>query len=86
MKYNNDYADDPFFKYTEEERRKITQEEYCALIEEHNKYARKKYKQSQLNEEVPPKFNTVEELLEYYDAIPFEEAVNKLNELFKRNE
>lgn len=82
MKKNSDYNDDPFFQYSDEERQNMTEEEYCALIEEHNKYVRKNH--MLLNEEVPPKFNTIEELMEYYDAIPFDEAVNKLNELFNQ--
>lgn len=81
MNHGIDY-NDPFFQYTNEERRNMTREEYCALIEEHNKYVRKKH--SQLNEQKPPKFNTSKELLDYYDAIPFEEAVNNMNKLFNQ--
>ena len=73
---------DPFFQYTDEERRNMSQEEYCALIEEHNGYVRKKH--SQLNEQVPPKFNTIEELRAYYHCMPLSEAENKLNELFNK--
>ena len=49
--------DAPFFRYTDEERMNMTREEYCALIEEHNKYVRKKH--SHLNEQTMPKFNTI---------------------------
>ena len=75
-----DYSDDPLFKHSTEECRKMTREEYCALVEEHNKFVRKKH--SQINEEVPPKFNTIEELRAYYKCIPLEEAINKLDKLF----
>ncbi len=75
-----DYSDDPFFKYSLEELRNMTREEFCAIIEESNEYVRKKH--SQINEEVPPKFNTIEELRAYYKCIPLEEAINKLDKLF----
>lgn len=60
----------------------MIQEEYCALIEQHNEYARKQF--GKLNEQEMPRFNTLQELLEYYDAIPFEEAVNKMDNLFEQ--
>ena len=82
MKKNNLYSEDPFFQYTSEERRNMTQEEYCALMEQHNEYARKQF--GKLNEREMPRFNTLQELLEYYDAIPFEEAVNNMNKLFEQ--
>ena len=82
MKKNNLYSEDPFFQYTSEERRNMTQEEYCALMEQHNEYARKQF--GKLNEQEMPRFNTLQELLEYYDAIPFEEAVNNMNKLFEQ--
>lgn len=75
-----DYSDDPFFKYSLEELRNMTREEFCAIIEESNEYVRKKH--SQINEEVPPKFNTIEELRAYYKCIPLGEAINKLDKLF----
>lgn len=82
MKKNCEYNDDPFFRYSLEEKQRMSKEELDALIEEHNEYVRKK--QSLLNEQAPPKFNTIEELMDYYDAIPFDEAVNKMNELFNK--
>ena len=82
MSKYSDYSDDPFFKCTDEEMRNMTQEEFCALIEEHNKYARKQF--GKLNEQEMPRFNTLQELLDYYDAIPFEEAVNNMNKLFEQ--
>lgn len=76
------YNDDPFFRYSKEERKKMTREEYCALVEESNKYVRKKH--CQINENIAPKFNTIEEIMDYYDAIPFDEAVNNMNKLFEK--
>ena len=80
MKKNNPYSEDPFFKCTDEEMKNMTKEEFCALIEESNEYVRNHF--GRRNEEEMPRFNTLQELLEYYDAIPFEEAVNKMNRLF----
>lgn len=80
MRKYTQYSDDPFFKYTDEERRNMTQEEYCAMIEESNEYVRRQF--GMLNEQEMPRFNTLQELLDYYDAIPFEEAVNNMNKLF----
>ncbi len=71
---------DPFFKYSIEEKRNMTQEEFCALIREHNEYARKQF--GKLNEQKPPKFNTVEELRAYYNCMPLDEAINKMSQLF----
>ena len=77
-----EYNEDPFFKYTLEEKCKMTREEFCALLRESNEYVRKKH--SQLNEQKPPRFNSAEELMAYYDAVPFEEAVKEMNKLFER--
>lgn len=74
---------DPFFKRTDEERRNMTQEEYCALIGESNEYVRKKHRKP--NEREMPTFNTIEELRAYYHCMPLEEAFNKLNQLFDTN-
>ena len=72
--------DDPFYRYTKEERMNMTREEYCALIEERNEFVRKKY--SQLNKQEMPRFNTIEEFRAYYDCIPFDEFVNNTNKMF----
>ena len=77
---NNPYIEDPFYQYTSEERQNMTQEEYCALIEQHNEYVRKQF--GKLNEEEMPRFNTVEELRAYYHCMPLDEAINKMNRLF----
>lgn len=65
--------DDPFFKYSVEELQDMSHEEFCAVIEESNEYVRRKH--SQASKQEMPRFNTIEEFREYYDCIPFEEAV-----------
>ena len=79
---NMERNDDPFYRYTKEERMNMTREEYCALIEERNEFVRKKY--TQINEQEIPRFNTIEEFMNYYDAIPLNDAVNNMNKLFKK--
>ena len=74
------YNDDPFFKYTREERRNMTREEYCALLEERNEYVHKKWEEEKDKE--TPHFNTIEELRAYYNCIPFDGVVKEMNELF----
>lgn len=71
---------DPLFQFTDEERRDMTREDYCTLIEEHNAYARNLF--GKLNEGKEPKFNTIEELMAYYDCIPLKDAINNLDQLF----
>ena len=83
MRGNADY-NDPFFKYTIEEKSKMSQEEFCALMEEHNEYVRKKH--SKLNEQEMPKFNTIEELRAYYHCMPLDEAINKMDQLFNTDD
>ena len=83
-KLYNLYNEDPFFQYTSEERRNMTQEEYCALIEQHNEYARKQF--GKLNEQEMPPFNTVEELRAYYHCMPLNDAINKMNLLFDNDD
>ena len=58
----------------------MTLEEFIALIEESNEYVLKKFEESK-NQEAP-KFETIEEFMEYYDAIPFEEFENKIREKY----
>ena len=78
-----EYNEDPFFKYTLEEKCKMTREEFCALIKEHNEYARKQH--SLLKEQKPPRFNTVEELRAYYDCMPLDEAIKSIDSIIKNN-
>ena len=77
---------DPFFQYTHEEKMQMTDDEFFALLEESNKYVEKKY--SVLNEEQKsyPRFNSIEECMEYYDAIPLDEAINNCYKLFDEND
>lgn len=75
------YNDDPFFRYSLDEKKKMTQEEFFALIEESNDYVLKAH--SQINEGVAPKFNTIEELRAYYNCIPLDEVLNNMDKLFE---
>ena len=77
-----EYNDDPLFRYSDEELRKMTREEFCAILEERNDYINKK--RNQINEEITPKFNSIEEIMDYYDCITFEEAINNLNKLLEK--
>ena len=70
------YNDDPFFRYSLEEKKNMTQEEFLSLIDESNEYVLKK--RSQINEEVAPTFNTIEELRAYYKCMPLDEAVKRM--------
>ena len=81
------YDDDPFFKYTNEERDKMTDDEFYTLLEESNACVEKKYR-ALLNEgqKSYPRFNTIEECMEYYDAIPLDEMINNMNNLFDDND
>ena len=71
--------EDPFFRYTSDELKNMTHEEFCAVIEESNEYVRKKWEEEKDQE--MPHFNTIEEFRAYYHCIPFEEAVKKLEKL-----
>ena len=83
MKRNRNIdMNDPFFQYTDEEMDQMTDDEFFALLEERNRYVRKKH--SILKETPRPKFNSIEEYMEYYDAIPLEDVVNNLNKLFDK--
>ena len=70
------YNDDPFFKYTGEELKNMTHEEFCALLEESNEYVRKKWEEEK-NQETPH-FNTIEEFRAYYNCMPLDEAVKRM--------
>ena len=81
---NMERNDDPFFRYTKEERINMSQKEYCALIEARNEYVRKKH--SQINEQAMPHFNTIEELRAYYDCIPFDDFAKSIGCLEEYNQ
>ena len=70
------YNDDPFFKYTVEELKNMTQEEFCALLEESIEYVRKKWEEEKDQE--TPHFNTIEEFRAYYNCMPLDEAVKRM--------
>ena len=74
--------EDPFFRYTSDELKNMTHEEFCAVIEESNEYVRKKWEEEKDQE--MPHFNTIEELRAYYNCIPFDEAVKRMNKLFEK--
>ena len=74
--------EDPFFRYTSDELKNMTHEEFCAVIEESNEYVRKKWEEEKDQE--MPHFNTIEELRAYYNCIPFDEVVKEMNELFEK--
>ena len=71
---------DPFFKYTLEEKSKMSREEFKALLRESNKYVRSEFER--LKDLETPKFNTVEELRAYYHCCPLEEVVKEIDKLF----
>lgn len=72
--------DDPFFKYTHEEKMQMTDDEFFALLEESNEYVRKKHKL--LKENPRPKFNSIEEFRAYYNCRPLDEVINNCYKLF----
>lgn len=74
---------DPMYKYTAEERRNMSLDEWLLLLEESNKYVREKHRRLQESNFKPPKFNSIEECMEYYDAIPLDEAINNWDKLFE---
>ena len=82
MERHNIHDVDPFFKQTDEERRNMTQEKYCALIEESNEYVLHRHQFGIPNENDMSRFSTLQELLDYYDAIPLDEAINNCYKLF----
>lgn len=77
-----EYNDDPLFRYSDEELMNMTIEEFCTILEERNDYVDKKH--SQINEQVAPKFNTIEEFRAYYKCMPLDDAVNKLYKLLEK--
>lgn len=73
---------DPFFKYTRQERQNMSLDEWLLLLEESNKYVREKYKKLRESNFKTPQFNTIEELRAYYHCRPLDEAINNWNKLF----
>ena len=67
----------PLSKYTIEECANMPAEEFDRLLDEHGAYLRKKYAILNENNEPEPEFNSIEELMEYYDAVPMEEVINR---------
>lgn len=77
---------DPLFRYTIDEQRNMPLDEWLALLEESNEYVREKHRILQESHHEVPKFNTIEECMEYYNAIPLEDAINNWDSLFVDND
>ena len=69
---------DPMLRYTHEEYATMPIEDFEAILQEHNKYVRQKYARLAESNEPEPEFNSIEELMEYYDAIPMEDVINNV--------
>lgn len=80
--FSNDMGN-PLSQYTIEECAKMSPEEFDALLEADNEYVRQKYAKSNEREESKPVFNSIEEVIAYYDAIPLDEVLNNIDKLFK---
>lgn len=63
---------DPFQRYTHEDIEKMSDEEFCDLIDEHNAYSAQQW-EIEKNKPVPD-FKTVEEAIKYYNAKPLDEV------------
>jgi hypothetical protein len=77
--YNN-----PMFRYSIKEIQNMSDEEFGKLLDEHSEYLTKKYRTT-LNEQKRPEFKNLQEIMDYYEAIPFDEAMNNLDKLFVEN-
>ena len=64
--------------YCEEDLENGNFEKFCQEIEELSKKAAEAAKL--LNESAPEQFNSIEEALKYYNAIPFSDWENKMRE------
>ena len=73
----------PLSKYTQEEIDRMTEEEFVALMEADNVWVRKHYTLLNESDKPRPKFNTIEELMKYYNAKPMEEVFNNISKLFE---
>lgn len=77
---------DPFVQYSLEEIKLMNEDEFALLMERHSKYVRDKHRLLQESNHQVPKFNTLEELMEYYDAIPLDDAINNWDSFFEEND
>ena len=72
----------PLSKYTIEECANMTHEEFIKLLKANNEYVRKKYEKRKASNEPRPTFNSIEEIMEYYNAIPMEDVIKNAYKLF----
>lgn len=70
--------EDLFGRLTDEDYQRMSTSEFLDLIEEHNKYVRKKYS----HPVDVPQFNSIEDFMANYDAEPLEKVVDRINQLF----
>lgn len=82
----NDMMNNPLSKYTIEECANMSPEEFDALLEADNEYIRQKYAKLNESEESKPIFSSIEEVMEYYDAIPIDEVLNNMDKMFNIND
>ena len=82
MRYRDYIAGSPLSRYTIEECANMPVEEFDRLLEEDNEYVERKYARLQESNEPRPTFNSIEEFMEYYDAIPMEDVVNNAYKMF----
>ena len=67
---------DPFQRYTHEDIEKMSLEEYGDLLDEHNEYVRQKYSHINEAQTTEPEFETLEEMIKYYNAKPWKDVLN----------
>ena len=72
----------PLSRYTIEDCANMPVEEFDRLLEEHNKYVERKYAILNESNEPEPEFNSIEEIMEYYDAVPMEDVINNVYKMF----
>ena len=72
----------PLAKYTIEECANMSEEEFDAILEADNEYVRQKYEKKKASNEPRPTFNSIEEIMEYYNAIPMEDVIKNAYKLF----
>lgn len=82
MKNRENIGVSPLSRYTIEECANMSQEKFYRLLEEHGAYLRKKYAILNESNEPEPEFNSIEEIMEYYDAVPMEDVINNAYKMF----
>lgn len=73
------HMNDPFSKYSLDEIKQMSEEDFASLMEESNRYVHEKHRILQESNHEVPKFNTIEELRAYYHCRPLDEAINSFN-------